>query len=81
MKQVALEHGIEVLEPTTLRDNEEIANRLRELAPDAIPVVAYGNLVPASLLDLPHHGWVNLHFRSFLIFEARLLSRRQSWLV
>lgn len=62
VKQVALEHGIEVLEPTTLRDNEEIANRLRELAPDAIPVVAYGNLVPASLLDLPHHGWVNLHF-------------------
>ena len=62
VKQVALEHGIEVLEPTTLRDNEEIANRLRELAPDAIPVVAYGNLVPASLLDLPRHGWVNLHF-------------------
>lgn len=62
VKQVALEHGIEVLEPTTLRDNEEIANRLRELAPDAIPVVAYGNLVPASLLGLPHHGWVNLHF-------------------
>ncbi|OIR45584.1 methionyl-tRNA formyltransferase [Corynebacterium sp. NML130628] len=62
VKQIALEHGIEVLEPTTLRNNEEIANRLRELAPDAIPVVAYGNLVPASLLDLPRHGWVNLHF-------------------
>lgn len=62
VKQVALEHGIEVLEPTTLRDNEEIASRLRELAPDAIPVVAYGNLVPSSLLDLPRHGWVNLHF-------------------
>ncbi|MDO5669597.1 MAG: methionyl-tRNA formyltransferase [Corynebacterium sp.] len=59
---LAQEHGIEVLTPTTLRDNAEIRQRLAELAPDAIPVVAYGNLIPADLLDLPTHGWVNLHF-------------------
>ncbi|MDO5511966.1 methionyl-tRNA formyltransferase [Corynebacterium sp.] len=59
---LAQEHGIEVLTPTTLRDNADIRARLTELAPDAIPVVAYGNLIPADLLDLPTHGWVNLHF-------------------
>lgn len=63
---LAQEHGIEVLTPTTLKagteDGEAIRARLTELAPDAIPVVAYGNLVPEDLLDLPTHGWVNLHF-------------------
>jgi methionyl-tRNA formyltransferase len=63
---LAQEHGIEVLTPTTLKagteDGDAIRTRLAELAPDAIPVVAYGNLVPRDLLDLPTHGWVNLHF-------------------
>ena len=36
--------------------------RLRELAPDCCPVVAYGALLPQSALDIPRHGWVNLHF-------------------
>jgi methionyl-tRNA formyltransferase len=53
--------GIEVLTPTTPRDLAFQA-RLRDLAPDAIPVVAYGALVPADLLALPVHGWINLHF-------------------
>ena len=61
VKEVALAHGIEVLTPTSLRD-AEVQEQLRELAPDCIPVVAYGNLVPEELLDLPAHGWVNLHF-------------------
>lgn len=62
VKELAQEHGIEVLTPTTLKDNEEIRRRLRELAPDCIPVVAYGNLIPADMLDIAPHGWVNLHF-------------------
>ena len=61
VKAVAVEHGIEVIEPTSLADDDARA-RLAELAPDCIPVVAYGNLVPKDLLDLPRHGWVNLHF-------------------
>ena len=36
--------------------------RLRALAPDCCPVVAYGALVPPAALDIPRHGWVNLHF-------------------
>jgi methionyl-tRNA formyltransferase len=61
VKQVATEHGIEVLTPLTPRDPEFLA-RLRELAPDCCPVVAYGALLPRVALDVPVHGWVNLHF-------------------
>ncbi|AWB81840.1 methionyl-tRNA formyltransferase [Corynebacterium yudongzhengii] len=64
--KLAEERGIEVLKPATLRadseDGEAVRERLRGLAPEAIPVVAYGNLIPADLLELPTHGWVNLHF-------------------
>lgn len=62
VKALALEHGIEVLTPETLAGDSSIQHRLRELSPDAVPVVAYGNLIPADMLDIPAHGWVNLHF-------------------
>lgn len=62
VKALALEHGIEVLTPETLAGDSSIQHRLRELSPDAVPVVAYGNLIPADMLDIPAYGWVNLHF-------------------
>src|SRR5699024_7743396 len=40
----------------------EFQQRLREIAPDVCPVVAYGGLLPQATLDIPAHGWVNLHF-------------------
>ena len=55
------ERGIEVLTPQRPRE-PEFLERLRELAPDCVPVVAYGALVPPSALEIPKHGWVNLHF-------------------
>jgi methionyl-tRNA formyltransferase len=55
------EHGVEVLTPARPRD-PEFLDRLRELAPDCVPVVAYGALVPPVALEIPRHGWVNLHF-------------------
>jgi methionyl-tRNA formyltransferase len=55
------ERGIEVLTPQRPRE-PEFLQRLRELAPDCAPVVAYGALVPPSALEIPKHGWVNLHF-------------------
>ena len=61
VKALALDAGLPVLTPATLRD-EAVQQQLRELAPDAAPVVAYGNLVPRAALDIPAHGWVNLHF-------------------
>ena len=53
--------GVEVLTPPNARD-AEFAEDLRRLAPDAVPVVAYGHLVPRPVLDIPVHGWINLHF-------------------
>jgi methionyl-tRNA formyltransferase len=61
VKARALDAGIEVLTPAHPRD-EPFQARLRELTPDCVPVVAYGALVPRPLLDVPRHGWVNLHF-------------------
>ncbi|MEU6078224.1 methionyl-tRNA formyltransferase [Micromonospora sp. NPDC047074] len=55
------EHGIEVLTPARPRE-PEFLDRLRQLAPDCVPVVAYGALVPPAALEIPRHGWVNLHF-------------------
>ncbi len=57
----AAEAGIEVLTPARPRD-PEFLDRLREIAPDCVPMVAYGALIPQSALDVPAHGWVNLHF-------------------
>jgi methionyl-tRNA formyltransferase len=57
----AEEAGIEVLKPAKPRDEEFLA-RLREIGPDCCPVVAYGALLPRVALDVPVHGWVNLHF-------------------
>ncbi|MCP3757781.1 methionyl-tRNA formyltransferase [Streptomyces sp. TBY4] len=57
----AEEAGIEVLKPARPRDPEFQA-RLREIAPDCCPVVAYGALIPKDALDIPQYGWVNLHF-------------------
>jgi len=55
------ERGIEVLTPQRPRE-PEFQERLRELVPDVVPVVAYGALVPPPALAIPKHGWVNLHF-------------------
>jgi methionyl-tRNA formyltransferase len=57
----AEELGIPVLKPDHPRD-PEFQNALRTLEPDCCPVVAYGALLPQSALDIPRHGWVNLHF-------------------
>ncbi|MFE0357329.1 methionyl-tRNA formyltransferase [Streptomyces nigra] len=57
----AAEAGIEVLKPAKPKD-PEFLERLREIAPDCCPVVAYGALLPRVALDIPAHGWVNLHF-------------------
>jgi methionyl-tRNA formyltransferase len=61
VRRRAEDHGIEVLTPGRPSDPDFLA-RLRELAPDACPVVAYGALIPRSALDIPTHGWVNMHF-------------------
>ncbi|HEY7173510.1 MAG TPA: methionyl-tRNA formyltransferase [Micromonosporaceae bacterium] len=55
------ERGVEVLTPRKLSDSEFL-ERLAAIAPDCVPVVAYGALVPPRALRIPARGWVNLHF-------------------
>src|SRR5579859_4638059 len=57
----AAEAGLEVLKPVRPRE-PEFLDRLRAIAPDCCPVTAYGALLPQAALDIPRHGWVNLHF-------------------
>ncbi len=58
---LADEAGLPVLAPRRPSEPEFLA-ALRGLEPDCCPVVAYGALVPRAALDVPRHGWVNLHF-------------------
>jgi len=57
----ATELGVPVLKPDHPRD-PAFQDELKALEPDCCPVVAYGALLPQTALDIPVHGWVNLHF-------------------
>jgi methionyl-tRNA formyltransferase len=60
VKQLALRHDLPVLQPERLRDAAAI-DAIRTLAPDLIVVVAYGRILPRTLLDLPPQGCINVH--------------------
>jgi len=60
VKARALELGLDVAQPTRMRD-PELANRLRALEADIAVVVAYGRILPQALLDAPRLGSVNVH--------------------
>ena len=60
VKEVALAHGTPVFQPRTLRDGGEDEN-IRALAPELIVVVAYGCILPRSVLEAPKYGCINLH--------------------
>ena len=60
VKSLALKLGLPVLQPPRARDEQFIAE-LRALQPDLIVVVAYGQILPPAILDLPRHGCLNVH--------------------
>ena len=60
VKVEALARGIEVYQPTTLKDNA-LAQELKTLSPDVIVVVAYGKILPKYVLNFPRLGCINLH--------------------
>ena len=61
VKEKAIELGIPVLQPAKIRKNEEFAELLREAAPDAAIVAAYGKILPPSILNIPKYGCLNIH--------------------
>jgi len=60
VKEKALEYEIPVYQPVKARDPEFVA-LLKEMNPDAIVVVAFGQLLPKSILDIPKYGCINVH--------------------
>ena len=61
VKQTALAHGLEVVQPEKIKNNLEFRARLEAITPDAVIVVAYGRIIPRWMLDLPRLGCINLH--------------------
>jgi methionyl-tRNA formyltransferase len=72
------ELGVPVLRPDHPRD-PAFQDRLRALAPEACPVVAYGALLPQSALDIPRHGWINLHFSLLPAWRGAAPVQRSIW--
>ncbi|HAV87447.1 MAG TPA: methionyl-tRNA formyltransferase [Pseudomonas sp.] len=60
VKQLALQHGLPVMQPATLRD-AEAQHALAALQPDLMVVVAYGLILPQAVLDTPRLGCINSH--------------------
>jgi methionyl-tRNA formyltransferase len=60
VKETALAAGIPVHQPEKVRAPEP-RELLERLAPDCIVIIAYGQIIPATLLPIPKHGWINLH--------------------
>jgi methionyl-tRNA formyltransferase len=61
VKEAALNHGLTVYQPVNLRKDEELIKILKEMAPDFIVVVAYGQILSKEVLDIPKYGCINLH--------------------
>lgn len=61
VEEKARELGLDVLTPATLKD-PGVQDQIRDYAPEAVAVVAYGLIIPEALLTVPTHGWINLHF-------------------
>lgn len=61
VKEKALEHGIEVLQPEKIRENKEFIERIKAINPDLIIVAAYGKILPVELLKIPRLGCINIH--------------------
>jgi methionyl-tRNA formyltransferase len=60
VKEAALEAGIGVYQPERIR-SESAHDYFRRTAPDVVVVIAYGQIIPASLIAIPRLGWINLH--------------------
>jgi methionyl-tRNA formyltransferase len=87
VKKVALHAWIHVLQPEKIKKNNEFHTYLRELHLDFIVVVAYGKIIPTSILDIPKYGCINIHgsilpkYRGASPVQAAIKSgERETWL-
>jgi methionyl-tRNA formyltransferase len=60
VKEFALSRGLNVLQPASLKPEDAVA-QMRSLQPDVAVVAAYGKIIPGNVLDIPKHGFLNIH--------------------
>ena len=65
VKEMALEHGLEVSQPQRIKGDAEFVSMLQKIAPDMIVVAAFGQILPREVLDIPPLGCVNVHGSHF----------------
>lgn len=61
VKERALLYGVPIYQPEKIRGNQEFFDTLKEINPDVIVVVAFGQILPVSVLNLPKYGCINVH--------------------
>lgn len=61
VKELALENNTPVFQPLSFKKNPEILEKVKELNPDVVIVIAYGIIVPQAFLDIPKYGCLNIH--------------------
>lgn len=77
VKALALERGLPVMQPEKIRD---FVKEISELEPDLIVLVAYGQIIPRSILDLPKYGCINVHgsllpkYRGAAVIQAPIMN-------
>ena len=60
VKQIGIDNNVEILQPKKMKD-EEVINKIKEVNPDLIVVVAYGKILPKEIIDIPKYGIINVH--------------------
>ena len=61
VKVYALEKGLKIEQPLKIKKNVEFIQKLKDIKPDVICVVAYGKIIPKEILDIPKYGCINVH--------------------
>ena len=61
VKEYALTQNIEVYQPSKVKNNPEVMEKLKQWEPDLIVVVAYGKILPKEILEYPKYGCINVH--------------------
>ncbi|MDQ3985143.1 MAG: methionyl-tRNA formyltransferase [Actinomycetota bacterium] len=69
VKSAAVERGLEIVQPDRVRD-PDFEKVIRQLAPEVCVVVAYGKILPGSLLEVPPFGFVNVHFSLLPLYRG-----------
>ena len=60
VKQFGIDNNVEIIQPRKMK-NEEVINKIKEINPDLIVVVAYGKILPKEIIDIPKYGIINVH--------------------